>query len=595
MKKLQKITALLLSVVSCASFAACGGGSTSGGGTGKETELVVYNFGGGVGREWLDNAFKRFAESKKDVSYEEGKTGVSMSVTHTTSSPISTIETDGYHIYVEQGADVMTLAKQGKIMDLTDIWTEASSEGTIASKVADDKEVMFMNEGKYYALPHYEIFQGLPYDIEIFERDSLYIAAPNEADATKHTAFGTTIGFTDGLEGSAKKSCGNDGVYGTFDDGLPSSIIEFVVMCDKTSESTTPFVCAGNHCDYTNYFLTGLVAALSGSEAMAANYSFTGEIEIVTGYSKTEYLFDEATSKAFGITAMKPITQKVTVTNDTGYLTRKQVARYYATALMEVITKMGWIHENSTSPSYDHNAVQQMIVNGTLANDKDNKIAMIFEASHWINELKPTNILSEFYNLAGRNAKDSERRFGWMSLPTQFSGSVQPKANGEAPNETVLVGGPTYVLVNNNLSKNPEKNAGVIRACKDFLKFLYTDAELRKFVSTTGVTRYGIDLEYTEEDLAPLNIFERNMIKLIADENVKKITQFNLNPTFLANRGYFGYGLQSTLFRTELVAGTANYDCYWEAFRNQDLGATSEALFAYGQITESDWNSKFKK
>jgi hypothetical protein len=197
--------------------------------------------------------------------------------------------------------------------------------------------------------------------------------------------------------------------------------------------------------------------------------------------------------------------------------------------------------------------------------------------------------------MSGRNAKDSERRFGWMSLPTQFDGTVAPKADGEKPNETVLIGGPACVLVNNNLNKNPEKNAGVIRACKEFLKFLYTDAELRSFVSTTGVTRYGIDLEYTDADLEPLNIFERNMIKLIADENVKKITQFSTNPTFLANRSYFGYGLQSTLFRTELVAGTQNYDCYWESFRNPNSIGTSASLFEYGQITEADWNSKFKK
>ena len=70
--------------------------------------------------------------------------------------------------------------------------------------------------GSYYALPHYEIYTGLVYDADLFTEKAFYFAKGG--------------GWTDE---DSEKSCGPDGIYNTYDDGLPSSYEEFYKMMDK--------------------------------------------------------------------------------------------------------------------------------------------------------------------------------------------------------------------------------------------------------------------------------------------------------------------------------------------------------------------------
>jgi len=44
------------------------------------TQLYVSNFNGGYGDEWLRTAKRRFEESQKDISYQNGRTGVQIMI-----------------------------------------------------------------------------------------------------------------------------------------------------------------------------------------------------------------------------------------------------------------------------------------------------------------------------------------------------------------------------------------------------------------------------------------------------------------------------------------------------------------------------------
>ena len=95
----------------------------------------------------------------------------------------------------------------------------------------EEQQSFLQKNGKYYALPHYSVYQGLMYNIDLFEKKGLYFA--------KETDNGNDGFVVKGEE----KSCGPDGVYGTSDDGLPSSYEEFFKLCDyMVQRGVTPFV-----------------------------------------------------------------------------------------------------------------------------------------------------------------------------------------------------------------------------------------------------------------------------------------------------------------------------------------------------------------
>lgn len=563
-------------------------GAVGCGGTNDNTTVIsVLNFGGGVGKVWLEKAFERFKAEVGDKSYESGKSGVSIDIEHTTKYTLDDIDTAGYNIYFDQGkVNVQQFAAQNKILNINDIVT-AGGENSIESKIAADYRSSVQYNGKYYALPHYEIFPCLTYDIELFDENDLYIAAPDEEEVEPYEAFGYTVNFTvdsrgkDGIYGTSddesRRSCGNDGVYGTSDDGLPSSLVEFLVLCDRIAgKGWVPFALAGNHTDYSNYFIAALTASLSGYEAMKANFTFDGDIEVVTGYSE-DPLFEDLSS--FGIDLPKPTTTTVTdLSEATGYQTRNQVARYYAFAMMEIFEKAGWFNSESKVGTTLHTTTQDKFIFSGKAGNK--KIAMLMEASHWTNEATDAQSFSNFYSYTGRNERDSERRIAWMSLPTQI---YEPVQEGQG-NEVVLIDTmSSYAFINANIRSN-----GLKDACKDFLKFLYTDYELKEFVANTGVTRASISLDYGDSVMNRLNFYQKNIVNMTRDANVKIVSQHADNETFIRNKQAFYFGINQPVFSS--MWGNIAYVAPLDVFRKTSLNDVSaKDIFEQTKISETNW------
>ena len=94
-KKAAKVMATTMALTIAFGMAGCGSATTE---YGDVTTIQVINFGGGVGREWLDKAAERFTEISKDVEYESGKKGVQVEIMNTQSIGRGSIKTSGYHI-----------------------------------------------------------------------------------------------------------------------------------------------------------------------------------------------------------------------------------------------------------------------------------------------------------------------------------------------------------------------------------------------------------------------------------------------------------------------------------------------------------------
>lgn len=311
---------------------------------GTTTVIKVANFGGGIGRKWLDEAGERFAELVKDKEYETGKKGVRFDITNAIGVTCVGMKTAGTHIYFLQDkyGECFAEIQKGTVLDITDIVSEETlseygENVTIESKLDENyRFAMKGNDGKYYMLPHYETQSGASYDVDLFTKEGFYLAKANEGTAYNCELVGQTYYFTGEAD---EKTVGNDGKAGTDDDGMPTTLNELVAMCDyMMEEGVVPFSVAGSHIDYTNYLIEGLWTALAGYEQRNAVVAHTGTVEYVTGISDTELWAGS------GIKA--PVTETATnLTSATGYKAINQAARYYSYAFIELAYQEGWIYD----------------------------------------------------------------------------------------------------------------------------------------------------------------------------------------------------------------------------------------------------------
>ncbi len=553
---------------------ACGGSSTTGGKK-DQTTIYIANTGGGVGEEWLTQAAERFSKSVAEESYEEGKKGVYVDIFSSTGVTTSNMSTDGYSMYfTERSGTARTLSQAGLALDITDIVTEKVYEnGTkaIVDSVKDDYlSALKGTDGQYYALPHFEIYPTLTYNKAIFDANGIYFAAPGE---TNVDAYSCDFGKANmvGLEKAAKKSCGIDGKYNTFDDGLPTTYRELLIFCNYMDEvhTVTPFTVAGGHIDYYNYLVEGIMSSLMGAESFKGMFSFDKEMEIVTGYETDKELLDVA-----GIGIKKPITIKETITNATGYKVRQTAARYYAVALTEILHDRLWMAPDSSNNNSNHSKTQANFIMGGVKGQK--KVGMLIEGSQWVNEAINSRHFESFEQVAQKKSE-----LGIMPFPVSLDTPITTENKGAT--RTVMDFGTSYMFVNKKVSNNP----GLVRAIKDFIQFIYQEEELQQFTKVTGVLKASMEYDYNTSDiknnLLPL---QKEIIEYREKSNM--VYQTSNNEVFFKGWGDFILAIDAPLFNGSY--GTVRTSEYLTAVRR---GKTTKEIFENFFISESDWNSRY--
>lgn len=573
----KKILSIFLASLTVVSLTACGGGGDVVDAT-KTTVVECINFNGGVGQVWLDNAAKRFEALKKDETYEDGKTGVKINITSEIDLRENTLSSSGYNIYFnEHGLSPTELSQRGLLLNINDIVTGAletidGEEVSIEDKLQEDfRSALKGADGNYYALPHYEWYPGVIYDVETFDTFKLYFAdASASASETFATPYGTANFVTSLDNAVSKKTCGNDGVYGTEDDGLPTTLQELLILCAKmTKHGVVPFTVAGFHTDYTAYLQQGLLAAFLGYDGMMDYFDFNGTADVVTGYSN-DNLF-----KGVDYIKAPNIQENATITEETGYLTRDIAARYYIAALMEIIYKQDWLSQDSKN-SATHTDTQYNFVFGGAGNKK--RIGMLMEGSYWYNEAENAEIFSDYEAVTAGKTK----KLGWMSLPTSLNTPVT-EGNGKAI--TLMDTGNSFTYINANTARN----AGVTKACKEFLQFLYTDAELKAFTATTGVAKAAVRYDVTDESiLSELTEFQQSVITLKSKSQV--VYANATNATFKAGRSNFMFSIQAPIWNP--IINSVPYICYLDAYR---AGYKTKDVFEATQISAATWANTYYK
>ena len=492
-----------------------------------KTQLYVANYNGGVGEKWLDEAAKRFEEEYKDVVFEPGtdKVGAQIMIRHNKSydglSLKNSIGTDTlYEVYFTGGANYLDFTGNGYLYDLTNLVTNKVNKDdgkTILSKMDENFADALTLEGKIYAIPHYELFNMPSYDAGVFQSKKLYFA--DEID-TADTEYPGTRKFI--VNNMTKKSCGPNGKYGDYDDGLPSSVHEFYKMMDKmTKNNVKPFVWTGASQHYTNQLLRAIYFNLGGVGLLNGLYEFDSKgvpVEIVTDFNA------DGTPKI----------QEVVITKENGYLVKQAAALYYGIEMAQKIrSSQANFHVPCVSSTFSHLTAQEAFASSGL--DGEGYIGMLIDGNWWYNEANDAGI---FERIARAYPEDYQKKdFKVMPMPVQYAGTVT-EGNGKAP--VVMTPSDALAFVNKNIQDNK------IMIMEEFLSFVYSDDELCKFTEITNGIRRSFNYDYSSVK-PTLNSFAKSSLELLETAQAAGTYRVGVtsNQIYTYNTAVFNVGANS--------------------------------------------------
>ena len=236
-KKIKTFATLLLALI----VGVCGTGcaETVDGGIeldpNKETILVQVH-GGGYGSDWavkMLSEYNKMIADKYDGRFQFGKKQDVIEVIDVISKQISS-GVNGADIFFTDECNMTPAIQTGKLLDLAPVWdaTPDAAEPTrkLSEKFAFGDELVEIVKGskgtERYAIPYTMGVSGIIYDHDLFEEMGWLIK--------------------DGAD-SSKLSKGNDGKFGTYDDGLPSTLAEWRTLLDNIMKSQMiPYVLMGS-------------------------------------------------------------------------------------------------------------------------------------------------------------------------------------------------------------------------------------------------------------------------------------------------------------------------------------------------------------
>ncbi|MGN1062475.1 MAG: hypothetical protein ACI4RO_05030, partial [Candidatus Scatosoma sp.] len=204
------------------------------------------------------------------------------------------------------------------------------------------------------------------------------------------------------------------------------------------------------------------------------------------------------------------------------------------------------------------------------------------DGSFWYNEANTAGYFENRDKLQGQMAAGlNPRKVGWMSLPVNFSTTVT-EDNGAGQ---VFVEMWRSMLV---INKNIENNDELREAAMDFVKFIYSDAELSAYTALTSIKK-SLNYEISADDSQNLNSYGKQLLGLVNDSNNHVLYFEGNNATFEGTPDRFvitswsvGYGMVGEL-------------CYYKArTKNQSKYPNIMETFKKQSVSKTDWISLYK-
>ena len=567
MKKIAKKTcAFIVAASSLLSVTACGPEVVGGLEEGK-TNLSVAIYSGGYGTNWIDGAIERFEAKYENTSFADGEVGVNVipnkDKSYTGNSLTTTVKNnDAINIYFAGEVPYRELYLDNALLDITDLVKDTKNEQdgkTIESKFSNEYKEFLSENGKYYAIPLYEAYNGITYDAGVFKSKKLYFS--NKADTTASNRYPGTNAFVTGANDT--KSCGPDGVFNTYDDGLPSTYQEFYKLMDKmTLNGVTPFVFSFNSTHYSNNLIISLFENYVGAEGVNAvvNYDTNGEeIEIVTG-------FDGNT----------PTVESKVLTRENANQIKQSLGMYYASEFAQKVFGNNTNYDTVNTATTHLDAMERFMKSGL---DGGNYIGMLLDGNWWYNEATDDGLFKGLVETYPSTYQ--EKDFKFMPLPHQYAGTVTPRDESEVLTPVLLSGG-TYAFISANI---PQER---IKAAKAFLSFCYGDEELCKATEVSNGVLRAVNYDFSSVS-STVNSYAQSVFAMReqAINNDSIVTYTSRDPIFLSNMSYFTISTISSFWKS------GSYLDIYKAFHDGKLSAKD--YFTGISISDTDWANSYLK
>ncbi len=552
-KRIIKIITFIMAILmfGCI-FTACG--DNGGGGSSAVPErpidetklqLRVKNFEGGAGHEWIVKIRDRFEEKYKNEKIGD-LTGIQVEISSDKLGATSALKTSGEHIWFFNNVYYNVNIAQGDFLDISDIVKNDVLEGegkTIEQKMdADLKAALTAYDGKYYALPSHQGLGGVTYNYNLFKQRGFFFLDDPTQGSIKNVNDARYGFMTSSADRAKKKSTGPDGLYGTDDDGLPSSIEEFKKLCEVMMDrGVKPFICYASSSHYTQMLLQALWSNIEGYDGTKLAVTFDGSTELV----KLDSAGKIVTSGGNVATETK------TITDANGYLLNRQLSRYQALDFMQYVFKP------STIDSFLSDGSMSSLTNidaqfDFLASDRSEDVVdvgMLIEGNYWENEaLSAGSIDSVNKNFSETAEGKTALDYRFMPMPVQYSGRVTPIGtvgeNGitiEDGNKQTFIDCLYYYSFINKYAVGSDANK--IKWSKEFLKFCYTNESLVESTLTTGMT-FAMDYSLTEAQEAQLSSYKKSLYDIKKYGNI--VTPVSASPKFVRNMATFNLGTLSS-------------------------------------------------
>ncbi len=649
---MKKLIALLMSISMLFSLTVATAGCKKSGTSFGDGDDVVIQFqldNLGFGTQWLQESCERFMEQQKDVEYPGGKKGVYCHIVRGNTPTANNIQQSGSHV-VFRGGTGNSLAETGNIWNLDEVVTEMEIPGEpgvkIVDKLFDESKSYYragdtytadgtLIPGDYYTLPTHEMYAGFSYDKTVFDNYGFYFARQLDGPVNSSDTQFSVIDYEDTFgtqtlvseltgevytfvnpkdsvdpEGWAKgKSCGPNGIYGDYDDGLASSLYELYAMWEYMAQNkVSPMLVSGFQQSLSNAILDSLPSSLMGYEKARTQLDLVGPVDAVIGFS-----YKGITN---GINYLEaPVVQHVDVTEESGYYTTWAVERYFTMATMELLVAEGFLDPASypgTAAELNHLGAQKKFIDSghQIMGGVGQEVGMLMEYSYWWNESSIRGNVDAFKAL---NSDVKDREIRWMPYPVNIKttvtgedeevafkfasladGTLTGTCKREGTDYVESKKGEKNILVqagNSGLIVNKkamEENEAEKQAVIDWLLFFHSDKELSGVTAQAGF-RKSLKYEMQGEDRSRWASFYADLYELSEKSDI--IRHCSDNETFNKN--------VSTIFsRSEgNMAWQCKHSHFFACYRktpSKAEGRSSRRCFITIMVTKDEWATYYK-
>ena len=501
-KKIATVAVAGLLGLGTLSFAACSDPYAN------MTTINVHYFNGGLGDDWIMESISQFEAMFANVSFEDGKTGVHVSLTankefNELATSMSTGAEGADIIYSAEGDRVEFLNTPGILYDTTAIATE---------KVYDANGEVHLNaagNGFEVQADGYSMYDRmLPYYREAYNLAGTKWAT-NDGDVSfsllpyEDTIAGIIIDY-DFYEELCAKYKLTDKMTGYKYEGdavaMPGTWDEFFALLTNMRDKDTSgaggvsgFMYSIDY--YTPSIETAVIADVDGTDEGVTDPSKYSGIRMFDTY-RGAYDFNNNGTIDEGETITSENYWKLTQTR--GMEAMVQVA----VRLFEHGSNGNEIYDNGVMNNPSYSSAQMDFVMSKNSSTAP-RILAILEGDWWENEAR-----SSFDSMGKSNPEDAygKRTFRMMPIPHMTAEEVE---NGKTYKVGSFSNGYPLILNNKTLAGNPAKET----VAKLWVQFTHSNSQMNQFTKWSGSVR-PYDYKISAEAKAQLTPFAQSVVTI---------------------------------------------------------------------------------